>query len=178
MPGSDPGHSSLIPMAIGNTWTYVDSLLTDSTTSVDTFTVSIMNDRIDSQHLWWEFHDSRIQGTFLIELAMRNDSVFSLQSNEDSSVISLEYIPPPETDTLRYVSIFDGKAPVEKSVFLLEGSCPVPAGTFDRCAVYSWLESPLGFIEILKPGVGMVRTQFSTSTGEHRISLLQYAIAE
>ena len=175
-PGPPEFPYSLIPLAVGNSWTYIDSLLSDSASSAETYTIAIESARVDSDRVWWQFRDSRIPTYYIMELTVRNDSIFSLQYNEDVPVVSLEYIPPPDVDTLHFFSLFGGDVTQEKAVYRLAGDCAVPAGTFDSCVVYYWVDSALDFTEILKPSIGLIKRQFHNSLGEHQISLTDYTL--
>ncbi len=186
-PGTVAASSSLIPLAVGNVWTYADTVVRSTGTSVDTFQVTITGVRADSSGIWWKIDRPFNMSIAAEEFMTRDDSVFSLQTTETShgpgAVVSLEYINPHNgSDTSRYHSVFDGDVLVEKSVCRLGGECAVPAGTFTDCAVFTYSIFPEHYREIVKRGVGVVSLEiqadaFSGGAAWHRtIVLLNYQI--
>jgi hypothetical protein len=167
---------ALIPLAVGNQWTYVDSLFTGSTVSVDTYTVLVSSFRFESGKVWWQLQERRPSSTInLVEIAARNDSIFSLQYNFQFPVSSLDYIPPPATDTLRFYSLLGGDVVLQKSVWL-NGVYAVPAGSFDSCAVFFSLATPGGFVEVLKAKIGIVQKEIHYERSWRKVSLIHYEL--
>src|SRR5258708_8327073 len=98
---SEPLHlrNAFFPLAIANSWTYIDSLFTAADTTNTSYTISIVSVRTDTVGTWWKFKtNSASAGSFHSDLMERNDSVYSLQHNFEFPVSSLEYIPPQSAD--------------------------------------------------------------------------------
>lgn len=163
---------ALLPLAVGNEWTYTDSLFTSDSVSVETHTLTVSSYRFENGKVWWQIQDRRHgHTTNLVEVTARNDSIFSLQYNFQYPVSSLDYIPPSPTDTLRFSSLVGGDVIVQKSVWL-NGEYVVPAGSFDSCAVFFSRITPGGYTEVLKPKVGIVQKEIHYSSSLHRKEVL------
>jgi hypothetical protein len=167
---------ALIPLAVGNEWTYVDSLFSGETVSVETYTVLVSSFRYDNARAWWQLQERRASSTInLMEIAARNDSIFSLQYNFQSPVSSLDYIPPSPTDTLHFYSLVGGDVIVTKTVWL-NGTYSVPAGVFDSCAVFVSLVTPGGFTEILKPRIGIIQREIQYERSWRKVTLTDFQL--
>lgn len=167
---------ALFPLAVGNEWTYVDSLFSGQAVSVETYTLTVSTFRFENGKVWWQLQERRPSSTMnLIEITARNDSIFSLQYNFEFPVSSLDYIPPSPTDTLHFYSLFGGDVILTKSVWL-NGSYIVPAGVFDSCAVFFSLVTPGGFTEILKPRIGIVQKEIQYERSWRKVILTNYRL--
>jgi len=139
------------------------------------YTVSISDFRTDTLGTWWTFHNIRYTGSS--EFMVRNDSVYNLQHNSVTWVASLEYVPPPSTDTAVFTSLFGGDASVQKSVFSITHDFSTPAGNFDSCASYTSNISNMSRVEILRAGVGIVGLDLQViGVWHNRVRLLEYTI--
>lgn len=165
-PGGAP--RPFFPLAVGNSWTYLDSLTTASGTTVRTVTVSVASLRFEQGVLWYALDHSFNPSIAASEFTAQNDSVFSLQLADapggPAPIRSLEYIPPPSTDTSFYHSLFDGDALVRKSATRLDGTHTVPAGKFTGCATYAYRIPPERYREVLMPGVGMLSLEIAADS--------------
>jgi hypothetical protein len=167
---------ALIPLAVGNQWTYVDSLFTGSTVSVDSYTVIVSSFRFEGGKVWWQLQERRSSSTInLVEITARHDSIFSLQYNFQFPVSSLDYIPPSPTDTLHFYSLVGGDVIVTKTVWL-NGTYSVPAGVFDSCAVFFSLVTPGGFKEILKPRIGIIQREIQYERSWRKVTLTDFQL--
>jgi hypothetical protein len=156
-PGTPP---PLLPLAVGNRWLYVDSMITSAGTATHADTVVVLGLRSAGATTWYELRSSFNPSIAASEFATSNDSIFSLQYTEApggmAPVISLEYLPPPAAGSLVYTSVFDGDALFQKSVAALHETVTVPAGSFADCAVYEYQIYPEHYREIVKPGLGVL----------------------
>lgn len=168
---------ALFPLAVGNKWTYTDSLFSGGSVSAETYTIVVSGFRFENGKVWWQLLERRSSSTIdLVELMARNDSIFSLQYNFQYPVSSLEYIPPPTTkDTLRFYSLLGGDVIIQKSVWL-NGPYVVPAGSFDSCAVFFSMATPGGFIEVLKPKIGIIQKEINYERAWRKITLIHFEL--
>jgi len=168
---------ALIPLAVGNEWTYTDSLFSSDSVSVETYTLAVSGFRFENDKVWWQLQERRPSSTIdLVEISARNDSIFSLQYNFHIPVSSLDYIPPPATDTLHFTSLLGGDVLLQKAVWL-NGPYYVPAGIFDSCAVYFSRPTPAGMTEVLKPRVGILQKEIQyESSWRRKVALISFTI--
>lgn len=164
--------NSLIPFAVGNRWTYIDSLFTDSPVAVETYSMSVVGFRRENGLVWWQLSDSRIPST-VIEYAVRNDSILNLQYNFQNPVESLEYIPAHAADTVQFLSMIGGDVMVSKYVYALNPGVIVPAGTFSGCIA---VEMRGGYQEILKPRLGLIQREVWYEQAHRKIVLAGYEL--
>ena len=177
---------SLIPFALGNRWTYSDSLVSDQGLWVRTFEVSVIDSRIIEARTWWRLQNAFNPSIAATEFAEVDDSTFSLQYTESpdglKSIYSLEYILPSSTDSCNYYSLFYGDALIAKTALRLTKPYSVLAGTYSDCVLYTYKIFPEHYREILKPGIGILRCEIRADSsvwgaGWHRmITLLDYSI--
>ena len=151
--------ASIIPFAIGNKWTYVDSLYTDSGIIVDTFVTEISYMRKENSLTWWEFSHWFNPSIYAREFTVTNDSIFSLQYNEGPhgivSIKSLEYLYPINADTTFYRSLYDGDVVINKAT-LYSSTIVTPAYVFSESILIFYEVAEEFFREIVVPGIGMV----------------------
>lgn len=168
---------AFIPLAVGNKWTYRDSLFSGDSISTETYTIRVSSFRYDNGKVWWQLQQQWPTSTMnLMEVTARNDSIFSLQYNFDHPVSSLDYLPPPATDTLRFFSLSGGDVVIEKSVWLA-GEFIVPVGSFDSCAIFFSRITPDGFTEVLKPRIGIIQKEIQyTSSLRRKVVLIDYEL--
>lgn len=168
---------ALIPLAVGNRWTYRDSLFSGDSISTETYTIRVSSFRYDNGKVWWQLQQQWPSSTVnLMEVTARNDSIFSLQYNFEYPISVLEYIPPPSTDTLRFFSLFGGDVVIEKSVWLA-GEFIVPAGSFDSCAMFFSRITPVGFTEVLKPRIGIIQKEIQyAGSWRRKVVLIDYEL--
>lgn len=127
---------AFFPMAVGNTWTFVDSLFTDSGVTVQGYTRSISSRQTDSSGTtWWHFllPPQPFFGPFM----QRNDTVFQIIMTRSGAELSaLRFIPPPRPDTTFFTTPIDDDVPTQTSVVPIPGSYSTSAGEFQDCASY------------------------------------------
>ncbi len=164
--------NALLPFALGNQWTYVDSLFTESSVSVETYSVAVIDFRIEGDNVWWQIQDSRTPGS-TIEYAVRNDSVLNLQYNFQHPVESLEYIPAPAADTVYFSSLVGGDVMVSKYACQASFPVTVPAGTFTGCAS-TGIQG--GYLEILKPQLGIIQKEVQYEGAFRKSVLIGYEV--
>ena len=174
--------------AVGNRWTYVDSVISEGGISVDTFTVAVESVRTEGGTNWWTLRNRFNPSIAASEFMIKNDSVYSLQYTESSHglapIVSLEYIRPQPSDTSIYTSLFDGDVTLIKSATLLHHPYSVPAGTFSGCASYKYQIYPEHYHEILAPGVGilsceiLVEPSFDGAGWRRAMKLLDYKLVD
>jgi hypothetical protein len=146
------------------------------TVSVETYTVLVSSFQYDNARVWWQLQERRPSSKInLMEIAARNDSIFSLQYNFQSTVSSLDYIPPSPTDTLHFYSLVGGDVIVTKTVWL-NGTYSVPAGVFDSCAVFFSLVTPGGFTEILKLRIGIIQREIQYERSWRKVTLTDFQL--
>jgi hypothetical protein len=170
---------ALIPLAVGNQWTYRDSLFAGDSISTETYTVRVSSFRYENDKVWWQLQQQWPVSTMnLMEVTARNDSIFSLQYNFEYPVSSLDYLPPPVTDTIRFFSLLGGDVVIEKSVWLA-GEFIVPAGSFDSCAIFFSRITPNGFTEVLKPRIGIIQKEIQyASSLRRKVVLTEYRLTK
>ena len=179
----------IIPLAVGNHWTYLDSLLTTSGIFINTYTVSVDSLRIEGGTRWWKLRNTFNPSIAATEFTVRNDSVFSLQHTQSVAglvpILSLEYLRPMEAETSSYHALFDGDVLISKSVTRLIQPYPVGAGTFAGCLLYAYRIYPELYQEVLKPGIGILSCEIrADSSGlfgtawQRKIKLVSYALVE
>jgi hypothetical protein len=181
--------TGLAAFALGNRWIYVDTIISSSGTVVNLDTVSVIGLRTEGSKSWW-----RLQNTFNPSIAatqflLSNDSVFSLQQTETpsgpGSIVSLEYISSPTSDTSFYHSIFDADVLILKAVTRLNAQFLTPAGSFDNCAVFMYEIYPEHYREIESPGIGILSCEVHKDSterygpGAHRkLTLVSYTLSQ
>lgn len=103
----EPKAKGLIPASIGNTWIYVDSTWwDDGTLQVKMDTVEIIDTSIVDGEVWW--HLSGFLPWVGARFMVRNDSVFTLQYNFGTDLVTLEYIPPRDSLVQYFVRMGGG----------------------------------------------------------------------
>lgn len=162
--------NAIIPLAIGNQWTYVDSLFYEDSVEVDTYNVRIRSkrhieedDRINRNLIWWRFDGWFNPLVTPVEFAAKGDTVYSLQEawggsppNYERVLLSpIEYIIPKSSDTLSFVALTDGDGAYIKKI-LKKNSLISFAGEIAQN--YLMIEYDLYFThtEIVVPKAGMV----------------------
>jgi hypothetical protein len=151
--------NDLLPLAVGNQWTYVDTTEISSGISVKTIIVTIDSARFDGNRTWYRMKNRINFSVASDEFSVSNDSVFSLQQGECMTpcyVRSLEYIRPPDTGTINYRSVYGGDAGLPKAVTLIRQRIYVPAGYADSCAMYTYHVVDEQYKEYVYPGVGLI----------------------
>lgn len=165
---------AFFPMAVGNSWTFTDSLFTDSGTAVGGYVRSVLSYQTDtSGTTWWEFTlpPEPYYGFF----TQRNDTVFQeIGTSSGQWLPVLRYIPPPGPDTVYFTTPIDDDVPTETSVVPIAGLYSTPAGSFADCASYRTTSRDLGVVHtVICAGIGPV----SHDLGPHRkIRLTSYSL--
>lgn len=196
--------NTIISFAIGNEWTYLDSLFTEDSVYTDTYTVRIESKRhiedeenINRNLVWWKFNMPFNPSINSLEFASFNledhyDRVVSLQYTENRSedgaiqivaTISTEYINPQVSDTVLYFSTIGGDALFEKKILLKKERIFVEREIFEEYYFLEYQLSRYKFIEKLIPGIGMASMEIindPTISGqdwiERRIHLIDYQV--
>lgn len=179
----------IIPLAVGNHWTYVDSIFTTSGIFINTYTVSVDSVRIEGGARWWKLRNTFNPSIAANEFTVRNDSVFSRQHTRSLTglvpILSLEYIRPLDRETSSYHALFDGDVMITKSVTRLIQAYSVAAGTYTGCLLYTYPISPERYQEVLMPGVGILSCEIrADSSGlfgpawQRKIKLVSYALVK
>lgn len=150
----------LIPLAVGNRWTYVDSITTGDIIQVDTITVVVESVSVRGAYTWWKLRNAFNPSIASREFTLRNDSIYSLQYTRSpggpAPIVSLEYVRPPSLDTVIYKSLFGGDVSLMKSAAYLRNPVTVKAGIFLGCISYDYSIYPERYHEVLVPGLGVV----------------------
>jgi|GEM_PF-3206607 hypothetical protein len=149
---------SFLPLAVGNTWVYVDSLCTNTDTTVRIDTISIIGFRKNKGNVWWKFyHTGRSYGNYY-ELMEQNDSVYDLQYGEgigNTSFAAIEYIPP-QGDTIILQTTQGGDAGLWKKIYRITQPYFVPSGTFDSCTMFYYHSGQTHQWEVIRPRIGFI----------------------
>tara|TARA_R110002126_G_scaffold7633_1_gene37273 strand:- start:195 stop:869 length:675 start_codon:yes stop_codon:yes gene_type:complete len=158
--------NNILPLAIGNQWTYVDSLFFEDTVLVETYTVRIQSKRhiedeefIDRNLVWWKFNGRFNPSITAVEFAAEEDTVYSLQKalgpDRIVSINPTEYIIPEMNDTLSFIASLDGDGAYIKNVFKKDSMISYANGIRN-----SYLDIFYSHLyihqEIVVPGIGMI----------------------
>jgi hypothetical protein len=182
--------SPIIPFVLGNKWTYVDSLYTDSGIIVDTIVVTIDSMRYENSFTLWRFSHWFNPSIYAREFAVRNDSVFSLQYADGAHglvpVRALEYLYPNGTDTAFYYSLYDGDVSIYKATVNSTAVIVIPANVFSQSIIVVYEVARELHREIVVPGIGMVDLDISNRSSisinkwwtRRRILLLHYELSQ
>jgi len=149
--------NSFYPMAIGNSWTYIDSTFLPTDTIVYSQRYFIVSSRNDSLGTWWRFHyqtNSDTDSYFAYELMEKNDSVYSYQYDV-RPILSLEYIPPKNNDTI-YFSKRINFDTILQSVAELSLPYETNAGNFNNSASYYYEWNEYKVNTVLCPKIGII----------------------
>lgn len=177
----------LVPLSVGNQWTYADSIFTSSGCSATSFTVTVKS-RIDTLgRKWWQIENAFNPSIASNMFSASSDSIFSLQKTESVSgmalVVSLEYVKPINHDSTRYRALFDGDAFLTKSALGLNQPYSIAVGKFDNCILYTYDIYPEHYREIVSPGIGIIALEIQADSIRHvspawqrRIELIDYRI--
>lgn len=180
----------LIPFALGNQWTYVDSLYTTSGILVDTFTVTIDSMRWENTTAWWRFTHWFNPSIYAREFTVRNDSIFSLQyadgGNKLVPIRALEYLYPIGKDTIFYHSLYDGDVNIDKAATASTKIVSIPSGAFSTSIVVIYDIGRELHHEVVVPVVGMVDLDITNNSTisinqwwtRRRILLLRYQLSQ
>ncbi len=151
---------ALIPLALGNRWTYVDSVNTGDLIQVDTVTAVVESVRTLGGYTWWQLRSVFNPSIGSREFSVRNDSVFSLQYTKSPAGLagrpSLEYVKPASSDTATFTSHFGGDVTITKSAKLLRQVYASRAGVFLGAITFDYLIYPERYHEVLVPGLGVI----------------------
>ena len=192
--------NNIIPLAIGNQWTYVDSLFYEDTVLVETYTVRIQSKRhiedeeyIDRNLVWWKFNGRFNPSITAVEFASKGDTLYSLQETPGApsaeskliAVSSLEYIIPEGNDTIRFISRFNGDGAYDKYSSFVNKFIDTPSDSVKGYInLYYRVFSGI-YSEVIIPKIGMVHLEVSnipSISGENwikrRLNLIDYNIAE
>ena len=156
------------PMAVGNSWTYIDSTITDSQT-----TVSVYTDTIIGYHNYifgtdWKFlrrsGGKAIGGYSLIEI---NDRIYQIQYSWTSPILALQYFDSVGQDSVPFHSYIGGDAGLEKLFVRVKGTYATPASEFADCIIvkYSLMETDRA--DIFCPHIGIVGRENTDFNLEH-----------
>jgi hypothetical protein len=135
----------VFPLAIGNSWNYIDSLGSYAYPRTD----SITRFRVAGDMVWWTMN------WYLCEYADKDGNTLYLPYNGQSYT---RYVPTPALgDTVR----LSWQIPDADQVicYALAGAFTVPAGKFDSCAVYEYSSSWSRYRYIFKPGIGVLYSE-------------------
>jgi hypothetical protein len=152
--------SAILPLQIGNSWVYLDSLITPSETSIVTYTVSVHSARMEAGRYWWRLYNRFNPSIDAREFMAGGDSIYSLQYREAPTglvgVVSLEYVLPGPADTLSFQSLYSGDAIIRKRATRVAQEVHVPAGSFLGGVLYTYDINPEHYREVVVPGVGVL----------------------
>lgn len=174
--GPYESRDAFFPLAVGNSWTFSDSVWTDSGVTVQGFTRSVHAYQADSSgETWWHFMlpPAPYFGPFM----QRNDTVFQEISTSSGRFVNvLRYVPPldPAADSVVFTSPIDDDVPTETVMRPLAGRYSTPAGEFTGCASYRTPSLDFGTVHtVICAGVGPV----SHDLGTHRkMRLTSYSL--
>lgn len=158
---SPPSDSEqMIPLRVGNQWTYADSILTSSGNFAGSYTVTV-TDRIDTLgRSWWQIDNIFNPSIASNYFTLNGNSIFSLQATKSvigmAPILSLEYVRPTGDDTIRYQALYDGDAFITKVATRLAHQYSATAGVFDNCIVFTYDITREHYQEIVSPGIGMI----------------------
>lgn len=164
----------LIPFSINNYWVYADSLwdADDNLLSAEIDTLRPISTQKTGEDIWWTFNG-------LHHFHSSNDSIFILSPPDlgigcDSK--SLLYYPIEPDTTIDW--IFPHGYGQARKTYIVGTPIITPAGEFSDCYFFS-LEGERGdFFEILKPGIGFVKSRRFMSNNYWERSLIDYYIEE
>lgn len=155
--------SALLPLAIGNSWHYVDTL--DSYPYQ--YTDSVTRFRKDGDLYWWSI------GFGGQEFAVRNDTIVYAPSIGETLPYYIPNPPPGDTVHLHWGYELDVR------VYSLPGIVVVPAGSFENCAAYEYDNGYAIVLFVFKPGVGVLSYSSFRTSDSTRIDqslLMQYSL--
>ena len=180
-----------IPLALGNRWTYVDSLYANSGLVVDTISVLILSSRRDNVGLWWKISQPFNPSIAAVEFMASQDSIFSLQYAESpsgglTSIRSLEYLSPLGSGPIAYDAILDGDVVIRKSILRSTNTLSTKAGMFSTSLRVNYNIGGEEYKESVVPGVGMVDLEIVNNSTipayqwwtRRRIQLLEFHVLQ
>jgi len=163
--------ASLLPLAIGNSWRYVDSSRVPSGGNVFSYwnTDSVSRFTVVNGRYWWTI------GFGSDQYSVDGDTVFVKPFLGQPFPL---YIPTPPAGDTQHVNWQPGET-IAVNVYAMPGSITVPAGTFDHCAVYEFDSYGGHSRDVFKPGVGIVyreRTSQWDTTAVNRMYLFAFTL--
>lgn len=182
--GPYESRDAFFPLAVGNSWTFTDSLITDSGGSVESFTVAItgrdsgtLYSHGGPEGLWWDAEmtwpsaGARDYEWLSSGYWRQGDSVYARQPGFEGFVTALAYLVPSAADTVTWSSTYGGDVGIEISAVRLQESVTVAAGTFAPCIAYEYHAMEL-HRAVLCEGTGWV----SFDVGGRVIRLTGYSL--
>lgn len=174
--------AGFIPTAAGNFWIYADSIWQNNEIRMSHDTISIKGVELIDDQPWW--HLSKISfaaATLGDRFLIRNDTIYSIESNAGGSFASLEFIPPQDT-VVTFMTLLGGDVLYPRTVYRLSDPVITPAGSFDSCAIYIHDQGDLIEKYVLCPGAGILYrfVQFDGYGNPfiHTATLIDYYIKE
>jgi hypothetical protein len=178
------------PMAVGNSWTYVDSTFNaqGALTLVDTFTLAVTLVEFDTtkQEYWWSFSGGALipfPATYgsLSFVMQRGDTIFGRENGLWDPIVTTQakFGPlPTSKDTAHYPWTYGGDVAVGTLGVRNGSGYSTPAGSFTGSLSFSiWVQRKKTFE--FKPGVGILGYGYHTGwipEAEHRGRLLAYSL--
>lgn len=171
----------LLPLAVGNSWTFRDEDPLDTAGLAETFILTVTgrdsaapHENGEARGVWWSLGvtppegGSRSYAWLAPVYGAEGDSVYERQNTPTGSyVAALKYLVPAGQDTVRWSSTFGGDVAITVSAVRIPGPVMVPAGTYDSCVAYAYPGASGPHAAVLCPGVGWV----SFDEGGRRIRL-------
>lgn len=164
----------LIPLSINNFWVYADSLwdAEHNLLSTEIDTIKPIATQKTGEDIWWNFDG-------LPNFYSNNDSIFIL-SPPDLGVgchsKSLLYYPIESDTTIDW--IFPHGYGQARKTYIVGTPITSPAGEFSDCYFFSLEDESGDYFEILKPGIGFVKSKRPFSTNYLERTLIDYYIEE
>jgi hypothetical protein len=145
------------PMAVGNSWTYADSIFTDSLATVSVYTDTIIGYHNYTFGTEWKFSrrsdGMTITNYSLIEI---NDTVYNFQNNWNARIEVPKYFNLFGRDSAIFSSVIGGDAVIYELLLRSQGPYTTPASVFTNCLFLEYSIIEEDFIEVLCPKIGLV----------------------
>jgi hypothetical protein len=166
----------LLPLAVGNRWEFVDSLVTDTGVAVQGRALPVQSFRTDSLGTWWSF--MLAFEPFGGEWMQRNDTLFGFTTTRDGIVLALRYIPPKGEDTVYFPTPVDDDVPTMSSVVAIPGKYATAVGQFSNCALYRVRNvNSYSLVQtVLCPGIGPVAQDLYVGNTHRKLRLTSYTL--
>jgi hypothetical protein len=160
--------SAILPLAIGNSWTYVDS---SNSYGYPSRTDTVTRFRVENGIVWWTINYQ------MAEYADKDGVVMFLPYRGQAYT---RFITTPQPgDTV----LLDWQLPTGSQVraYASGGVITVPAGSFDSCTVYEYEDYWGHSWYFFKPGIGMVYSEMISNSSPSYVDksyLVGYALAK
>jgi hypothetical protein len=161
-PGNGIQSPTLIPMAIGNFWIYIDSA-----TGASGNTIRVTGVENKDGYTWWQLDNKSWAASALgNNFGVRNDTIFSKEQGKPPSswIITKVFIKPVDSSVV-YMSAIGGDVIISITATHYKSQITVPAGTFNEYFTYVYNPGYMKDSVIIVPHIGIVARIYQSTGG-------------